>query len=195
MALPLGPFSFDRVVEAVEAVHQRLLRAAGALDAAGVPYAIIGGNAVAVWVGRVDRAAIRNTQDVNILLRRSDFESATAALTAAGFVPRHVKGIDMFLDRPGAKARDAVHVTFANEKVRPEDACPSPDVAESEPAQSYRVLTLPALIRMKLTSFRRNDQVHLLDMIDVGLIDQFTVATVPPELAPRLQELIDNPDS
>ena len=38
-------------------------------------------------------------------------------------------------------------------------------------------------------------KVHLLDMIDVGLIDQSTVATVPPEFALRLQELIDNPDS
>jgi hypothetical protein len=195
MALSLGPFSFDRVVEAVEAVHQRLLRAAGALDAAGVPYAVIGGNAVAVWVGRVDRAAVRNTQDVDILLRRDDLESAATALTAAGFLSRQVKGIDMFLDGPGAKVRDAVHVIFANEKVSPEDACPSPDVAESEPADSYRVIALPALIRMKLTSFRTKDRMHLLDMIDVGLIDESTVGTVPPELAPRLQELIDNPES
>ena len=28
--------------------------------------------------------------------------------------------IEMFLDGPGAKARDAVHVVFAGEKVRPE---------------------------------------------------------------------------
>ena len=39
----------------------------------------------------------------------------------AGFVYRHVKGIDMFLDGPGTKARDAVHVLFAGEKVRPDD--------------------------------------------------------------------------
>jgi hypothetical protein len=195
MAVPLRPFSFKEVVEAVEAVHERLLRAAGALDAAGVDYAVIGGNAVAAWVRRVDRAAVRNTQDVDILLRRTDFDAATAALATAGFIPRHVKGIDMFLDGPGAKARDAVHVIFANEKVRPDDPCPSPDVADSERAEAYQVLSLPALIRMKLTSFRRKDQVHLLDFIEVGLIDQSTVATVPPELAPRLQELIDNPES
>jgi hypothetical protein len=195
MAVPLGPFSFKGVVEAVEAVHERMTRAAAALDAAGVDYAVIGGNAVAVWVRRVDRAAVRNTQDVDILLRRSDLEAASAALSTVGFIPRHVKGIDMFLDGPGAKARDAVHVIFANEKVRPDDPCPSPDVTESERAEAYQVLSLPALIRMKLTSYRRKDQVHLLDFIDIGLIDQSTVATVPPELAPRLQELIDNPDS
>jgi hypothetical protein len=195
MGVTLGPFSFKGVVEAVEAVHERLLRATAALDAAGVDYAIIGGNAVAVWVRRVDRAAVRNTQDVDILLRRSDLDAASAALATVGFVRRHVAGIDLFLDGPGAKARDAVHVIFAGEKVRPEYVCPTPDVDESERAEVYRVLSLPALIRMKLTSFRIKDRMHLLDFIDVGLIDQSTVATVPPELAPRLQELIDNPES
>jgi hypothetical protein len=195
MAVPLGPFSFKGVVEAVEAVHERMIRAAAALDAAGVDYAVIGGNAVAVWVRRVDRAAVRNTQDVDILLRRSDLDAASAALATVGFVWRHVKGIDMFLDGPGAKAREAVHVIFAGEKVRPEDACPAPDLAESERAEDYQILSLPALIRMKLTSYRLKDRVHLLDFIDVGLIDQSTVATIPPELAPRLQDLIDNPES
>ena len=195
MALPLGPISFDGVVEAVEAVQERLLRATAALEAAGVPYAVIGGNAVAVWVRRVDRAAVRNTQDVDILLRRSDLDAAKEALAPAGFVWRHVKGIDLFLDGPGAKAREAVHVIFANEKVRPEYFAATPDIAESERNVSFRVLALSALIRMKLTSFRIKDKMHLLDFIDIGLIDQSTVSTVPSELAPRLQELIDNPDS
>jgi len=48
---------------------------------------------------------------------------------------------------------------------------------------------------MKLTSFRRKDQVHVLDMLDVGLIDATWCARFPPELAARLQELVDNPDS
>src|SRR5439155_7586874 len=103
----------DRMVEAVEAVRDRLRRATVALGQAHIPYAVIGGNAVASWVARVDRAAIRNTQDVAILLRRSDLEAAKVALAAAGFVYRHVKNSDMFLDGAGAKARDAVHVIFA----------------------------------------------------------------------------------
>ena len=195
MTVPIGQFSFQRVVDAVEAVRRRLLRAVAALESAGIPYAVVGGHAVAVWVDRNGEGGVRNTPDVDILIRRADLEAATAALTLAGFVSAHVKGIDLFLDGPGAKARDAVHVIFAGEKVRPEDPCPAPDLAESERAESYQVLSLPALIRMKLTSYRRKDQVHLLDFIDVGLIDQSTVATVPPELAPHLQDLIDHPDS
>src|SRR5215203_3827935 len=120
----------DRMVEAVEKVRDRLRRAAGTLDAAGVPYAVIGGNAVATWVARVDPAAVRNTQDVDILLRRSDLPAAKSALEATGFVYRHAAGIDMFLDGPDAKARDAVHVIFAGEKVRPEYVEPAADVAD-----------------------------------------------------------------
>lgn len=185
----------DRMVEAVEAVRDRLRRAASALEQAGIPYAVAGGNAVASWVARVDRAAVRNTQDVDILLRRSDLEAAKTAMSAAGFVYRHVKSIDMFLDGPGAKARDAVHVLFAGEKVRPDSLDASPEITESELApEAFRVLTFEGLVRMKLISFRRKDQVHLQDMIEVGLIDQTWPSKFSPELAARLQQILDTPD-
>ena len=117
--------SWERMERAVEKVRQRLLRAASILEEAGVPYAVAGGNAVAAWVSRVDEAAMRNTQDVDILIRREDLPAAVAAMSKAGFVHRHAAGIDMFLDGPQAKARDAVHLVFAGEKVRPEYLLPT----------------------------------------------------------------------
>lgn len=189
----------DRMVLAVERVRDRLKRTADALESAGVPYAVTGGNAVAAWVARVDAAAVRNTQDVDILLRREDFDRAKSVLEAAGFVYRHVKSIDMFLDGKGAKARDAVHVLFAGEKVRAADAEPAADMSDTEPTTTpeigaFRVVSLEALVRMKLTSYRRKDQVHLADMIEVGLIDQAWPAKYADELAGRLQALLDDPD-
>ena len=74
----------DRMVRAVEKVRERMHRAAHALEQAGIPYAVIGGNAVAAHVGRVDESAVRNTQDVDILLKRSDLEAAKAALGKCG---------------------------------------------------------------------------------------------------------------
>lgn len=68
-----------------------------------------GGNAVAAWVARVDRAAVRNTQDVDLLVRRKD-------------------------------------------------------------------------------------QIHLLDMLSLGLIDASWLPRLVPEHAARLQQLIDDPD-
>jgi hypothetical protein len=184
----------DRMVRAVEKVRDRLRRAAAALEHHNIPYAVIGGNAVATWVARVDEAAVRNTQDVDILLQRADLEAAKAALAKAGFVYRQVKGIDMFLDGPRAKARDAVQVIFAGEKVRSTDAVPAPNVSDSEATADFRVVAFEQLVRMKLTSFRRKDQVHLLDMIDVGLLDDSWLPRLPAELAARLRELLENPE-
>lgn len=189
-----GKALWERMERAVQKIQERLERTAKTLEQAGVPYAIIGGNAVRAWVAQADEAAVRTTRDVDILLRRSDWPAAVAAMERAGFVYLHVKGIDMFLDGPGSKARDAVHVLFAGEKVRPDDPVPAPDVSEAEDIQQHRTLRLDALVRMKLTAFRDKDRMHLRDMIDVELVDESWCGRLPPELATRLKELIDNPN-
>ena len=195
MATPGAQDLLERMVLAVERVRERLERATAALEAAGVPYAVTGGNAVAAWVASIDPAAVRNTQDVDILLRRVDLDAATRALEAAGFVRRHVSGIDLFLDGPNANARDAVHVVPAGEKIRPEYVSPSADVSEfARPDPRFRVIALESLVRMKLTSFGDKDRTHLRDMLGVGLIDGTWVARFPGELGARLQQLVDTPE-
>jgi hypothetical protein len=190
----ISAIAWERMVTAVEKVRRRLRRAAEALERAGIPYAVAGGNAVAAWVGEVDEAAVRNTQDVDILLRRADLERAKAAFAAAGFVYRRSSGLDMFLDGPGAKARDSVHIVFAGEKVRKDHVLPAPEVDESKPTPTCNVLNLEALVRMKLTSFRDKDRTHLRDLIEIGLVDAAWPPRLPAELGRRLQELLDNPE-
>jgi hypothetical protein len=194
MTTAIGPFSLDRVVNAVEKVRQRLLRAAAALRGASVPYAVAGGNAVALWVSRVDEAAVRNTQDVDLLLRRADFDAAKRALESAGFVYRHVGGIDVFLDGPSFRPRNAVHIVFANERVRAHEPLTNPDVSDSEDAGAFRVIALDALVRIKLTAFRDKDRTHLRDLIEVGLLDAASLPKLPPVLAERLRQLLDTPE-
>ncbi|MDA1012873.1 MAG: nucleotidyltransferase family protein [Planctomycetota bacterium] len=194
MPVELKPFSWERMIAAVEAVRERAIRATSALKQAGIPYAVAGGNAVAAWVARVDRAAVRNTQDVDILVRRADFDSVKVALEAVGFSHHELMGIDCFIDGPGGSPRDAVHLLYAGEKVRPEYPALSADVTEVEPSDDYDVLSLEALVRMKLNSYRRKDQVHLLDMIGIGLIDESWLPKLLPEHAELLQQLIDDPD-
>lgn len=183
------------MVDAVEHVRQRLLRASEALRSTGILYAVAGGNAVAAWVATVDRGAVRNTQDVDIMIRRSDFDRAKAALERAGFVHRHAAKLDIFLDHAAASPREAVHIIFADEIVRPGEPGPNPSIDESTDMGQFRVLTLDAVVRIKLTAFRRKDQVHLLDMVGVGLLDSSWIAKLPTELAARLQSLLDTPDS
>lgn len=190
----ISDVSWQRMENAIEKVRGRLTRVAAALDAAGVPYAVLGGNAVAAWVSRVDEAAVRNTQDVDILIRRADLTAAIEASARAGFVHRRSAGMDMLLDGAEAKARDAVHLVFAGEKVRPDYPLPAPEVAESEATAEFRLIALEALVRMKLTSFRDKDRVHLRDLIEVGLIDASWPGRFLPPLADRLQEILDNPE-
>lgn len=189
-----GTFSLDRMVSAVEKVRERLLRATSALNNAGILYAVAGGNAVAAWVSKVDEAAVRNTQDVDILIRRNDLSAVTAALEKIGFSYRHVGKLDIFLDGPTAKMRDAVYLIFAGEKVREHETLSNPDVTEVEEADRYRILKLEALVRIKLTAFRTKDQMHLRDLLDVGLIDASWPSKLPRELAERLQKIIDTPE-
>lgn len=179
---------------AVEKVRDRLTRAASALERANIPYAIVGGNAVAAWVSRVDEAAVRNTRDVDVLIRRSDLDAVKSVLADSGFVYRHDRGIDMFLDGAEAKARDAIHVVFAGEKIHPSDLVAAPDVQEVERVSGFRLIALDALVAMKLTSYRDKDRMHLRDLIDVGLIDVDRLDRLPVALAARLRELLDHPE-
>src|ERR1700730_9149577 len=115
-----GPIGWERALMAAEKVKERLRRATKALDNAGVPYAVAGGNAVAEWVARVDEEAVRNTRDVDLLIRGQGLSAARAALEAAGFVYYQLLDVDMFLDGPQGKPSGGVHLLFAGEKVRPD---------------------------------------------------------------------------
>jgi hypothetical protein len=185
----------DRMERAVAKVRERLLRATAVLNQAGLPYAVVGGHAVASWVATVDEGAVRNTPDIDLLVRREDLPTLTAALEQAGFVRAEVLDVTMFLDGPDAKPSESIHLLFAGEKVRAEHPLPSPDLSTIDDPAGFRVLTLEALVHMKLLSNRRKDQVHVEDLIGVGLIDRSWLAKLPPVLAQRLQAILDTPDA
>jgi hypothetical protein len=189
-----GDALWARIERAVENVKQRLRRVTEALNAADLPYAVIGGNAVQYWVSQVDESVVRNTRDVDIILNRQDLPAAIEALEKFGFIYRHAASVSMFLDGPDAKARDAVHVVFAGEKVRSDYPEAVPGIDEYELMQNARTLPFESLVRMKLTSFRRKDQVHIQDMISIGLVNESWLDRLSPELEVRLQELLDDPD-
>ncbi len=188
------------MAEGIENVKNRLDRAAVALAAADVRYAVVGGNAVAAWVSRVDAAAVRNTRDVDIMLRREDMDRARTALEAAGFVHRRVASpgkaaaMDVFLDGPDAKVRDAVHILWAGEKAVPDAIEPTPEMGAPEPGEGFELVPLEDLVRMKLTSFRDKDRMHLRDLASVGLVDGSWPPRFSGALGERLQMILDDPE-
>lgn len=182
--------SFGSHVIAVDRVERRLRLVTAALDAAGVPYAVIGGNAVAAWVGRVDPSATRATKDVDLLVRRADIDRINAVMASLGFRREDLRRLVLFLDPVEPSKRSGVHLVWAGEEVLPSYTSPAPDVAESvRDPEGFAVLDLPALVRMKLTSFRPIDQAHVQDMLSVGLIDERVRRSLPAALAARLAGL------
>lgn len=122
---------------AVDRVERRLRRVTAALDQAGIPYAVIGGNAVAAWVGRVDPGATRATKDVDLLVRKEDADRITKVMTDLGFtreqeaataqgVPRLVRGSE----RQAVRTRN-LHPTMRRYI--------DPKRAESQIRRSYRL--------------------------------------------------------
>ncbi len=189
-----GDELYARMERAVEKVNQRLRKTVEILESAEIPYAIVGGHAVRAWVAQVDEAAVRNTRDVDVLVRPEDLPRVRQAMESAGFHFRQTSGLNMFVEHPDASARDAVHVVLTGEMVRPNDVEANPGIEVVERADGFRTLPLDRLVRMKLNSYRDKDRVHLRDMISIGIIDQAWPARFPEELGQRLQALLDDPD-
>jgi hypothetical protein len=184
----------DRMERAVAKVRDRLLRATTALNQAGVPYAVVGGNAVASWVATVDEGAVRNTRDVDLLVRRSDLPAITTALERAGFVHDELLDVVMFRDGVQGKPSEAVHLLFAGEKTRPDHLLPAPEIQTVDNPANYRVIIIDSLVTMKLMSNRDKDRTHVRDLVGVGLVDATWLPKLPPELATRLKQILDTPD-
>lgn len=175
-------------------VRERLLRATAALRDARVPYAVVGGNAVATWVGRIDPGQVRNTRDVDILVNRDDLAAIKVALERAGFVHFNGPGFDVFRDGPGGIPSEGIHLLYANERVFGDDIQTQPDTAQSEETVDFRVVSLEALVRMKLMVNRDKDRTHVRDLIGVGLVDHLWLQRFPAVLAARLKSMLDTPN-
>ncbi|MCY2999548.1 MAG: nucleotidyltransferase family protein [Planctomycetota bacterium] len=189
----VGEELWARMERAVEKVNERLRKTVRILEDAKVPYAVVGGHAVRAWVAQVDEAALRTTQDVDILVRPNDFPAMKDAMIAAGFHHRNVSGLDMFVEHPDASARDAVHVVLVGRIERAGDN-PNPDIEPLSRSNDFQTVQLETLVFMKLNANRRKDQVHLLDLVSLGLIDQTWTERFPEPLRSRLIDLLNDPD-
>ena len=175
---------------AVDRVEERLKRVTTALDAARIRYAVIGGNAVAAWVAQADSSATRATKDVDLLVRRPDTDRITHVMNQLGFEKHDLRRMVLFTDPDEPSKRAGVHLVWAGEKVQPSYILPAPSVEEAvRDPEGFLILDLPALVRMKLTSFRDIDRVHIADMLSVGLIGDDLREALPAELRERLAEV------
>ncbi len=182
-------------VMAMERVERRLREVTAALDAVGIPYAVCGGNAVAAWVARVDPAATRATKDVDLLVNQADEPRIAQVMGSLGFERRDLRRLVLFIDPEEPSTKSGVHLVWAGTLIRPNYPTPSPGVDESvRDPEGFLVLDLPALVRMKLTSFRDIDRVHIADLRDAGLIDDAIRSQLPQALQDRLDQVAIDAD-
>ena len=159
---------------------------------AGIPYELIGGLAVLIRVEEVTPELTALTRDVDLMIRREDLERIKEAAAGHGFRYRHTAGVDMLLYGETDSARNAVHLIFSGELVRPNQAAPNPPIApEKKQIHGGEVMVIPVadLVRMKLSSYRLKDQVHIKSMDAARLITREIEAGLPTELSARLQHV------
>ncbi len=174
----------------VEQLFDRIKQLHSLLTTAGIPYRIVGGMAVFMHVSERDPLRARLTADVERGLWKGDtFPTVIEAARKVGWVYRRVAGVDMLVDGEQPKARSAVHLVFLHEKVRPEyeEAVPASRAVETR--EGILLAPVEDLVRMKLTSFRLKDRVHIQDMDAVGLIGAEMEAGLPELLRARLAEV------
>jgi hypothetical protein len=158
---------------------------------AGLEYRIVGGLAVYLYVEEAESDAGRLTKDIDIAVRREDLAQIETAVRPYGLELRHAAGVDMLVQSTAPSARRAVHLVFAAEKVRPEYFEPTPAMGPACTIRGLRLITLTDLVRMKLTSYRLSDAVHLKDLDEAGLITSEIEATLPASLRERLAQVRD----
>lgn len=173
----------------VEQLLEKARRIAAALSSAGIPYRIVGGIGVFVQVSRDHPEKARMTDDIDLAVRRSDLERIRAAAAQAGFRYRHAAGVDMLVDESSPRPRSEIHFVFALEKVRPEYLEPVPFSDADINDDGLLIAPVADLVRMKLTSFRLKDKVHIQDMDGAGLITPEIEASLSEPLRERLREV------
>ena len=174
----------------VEQIFEVLSRVTKVFHDADIPYRLVGGLAVFLHVDQKDPLRARLTRDVDIAVARADLDAIAEAAEAEGFRHRQVAGIEMLVDAEKPGVRSAIHLVFVREKVLPEYVEVVPDFSEPVASAEGTLLAPVAdLVRMKLTSFRLKDQVHIQDMDSVGLITDEIDQQLPDVLRQRLQQV------
>jgi hypothetical protein len=175
--------------ERVEQLFDLAARIEQAFAAAGLDYRIVGGLAAYLYVEAAVPDAGRLTRDIDIAVRREDLDRIAAAVRPFGLEYRHVAGIDMLVQTVAPTAKRAVHLVFTGEKVRVDYSEAAPQFGPFRTVRGLRLIGLADLIRMKLTIFQLEDQVHLKDLDEAGLITPDIESVLSPLLGERLAEV------
>ncbi len=178
----------ERLFDLVGVLH----KIADPLMTENVPHELIGGLAVLIHVEAADPTHSTLTRAVDLMILRSDLERVKEIASQHGFRFRHSAGLDMLLYGETDSTKNAVHLIFSGEKVRPNQATPNPPIhPERRTIHGREAFVIPVvdLARMKLSAYRDKDRVHIRSMDAAGLITPEVEKALPIDLQSRLQHI------
>ena len=157
-----------------------------------IPHEVVGGLAVLIHVEEASPEHSVLTRDVDLMVRRSDLDRIKEAAARNGFRYRHAAGVDKLVYGDTESAKNAIYLVFSGEKIRPAYPVPAPPIEpERKRIQGKEVMVIAVadLVRMKLTSNRDKDRVHIRSMDAAGLITHEVERRLTPELLSRLKHI------
>ena len=160
-------WSFARMVESAS-------QASLAMERAGIPHSIIGGVAVFLHVDAIEPIAARLTPDVDLAISRDNFLAAARVLESLGYSGNNCA----FRHSVDPQGWRAVHLILDGDMLEP-----------VRTKEGILIAPVDDLVRMKLTSFRLKDKVHIQDLDSVALITPEIEAGLFEPLRQRLAEV------
>lgn len=186
----IGLTPSERIIAAQAAIQQQLKDVVEALRSVEVPFAIVGDQATSLWIATVDQRAIRTARDMEILLRRQDFQSVSTTLAKLG-LKYSAAGQPRFLLADQPTFRNDVRIVWEDSAFAEHRIPISLGIESIVLLGGFPVLSLDHHIATSLAWDRLDDRVNLLDMIGVGLVSAAMVNRFPDVLAVRLTEILD----
>jgi hypothetical protein len=189
---------FERMLEAQRIIRDRQAAIVSVLNEARFPFALFASNATVVWIESVDPSAVRQYRNIEFLVNREDLRRINNALTPLGLIPEMKADHIQFRSEYNSRDRRNDRAYFASEQLNGIDvngiAVTLPTLDAVETVQGIPIVPLDKLVEFQLRRFKLDDKVDIRDMIDAGLVDESWPAKFPPELAARLQHILDTPD-
>ena len=167
-------------------------RVCGALSDTGIDYRMVGGMAVFFHVDMLDPIAARLTPGVDFAIERVDLPVVAQAVRPLGLELGYDRGLNVLAGTVYDRVRTVGHLVFVREKIRSGYCEAVPDFSQpTVTPEGFLLASVTDLVRMKLTSNRIIDKVHLIDMDGVGLITPEIENALPETLRHRLQQVRD----
>jgi len=190
---PLLPCSIEQLNAVMRDGRKQLDQAVESMTAADVPFALIGGKAVAAWIISADGVNDLGLRPIDLLIHERDADRALAALDIFGYAHRKYRTQILLRNSDKSWDRGAIRLAYAGAQVRPEDLRPLPTPEQSCLVEGYRCLELPTLVEMLLAQFRIIDKAHVRSLAENDLVNADWLDRIDPTMAKRLKAILEDP--